>query len=200
MDLRTYRNRDESVSARDLVPQSEVEAMDEAMAERINAIVGPDDTLFCLGDFSMHGKAAELAQWRSMVNCNTIHLIKGNHDDWKPLKEAGFETVRDARSISHRANKVSTKFELCHYPFLSWNNMHKGSIHLHGHCHGSSEVFNVGFKRFDVGIDAREIDVALGIDPQGPFHGPWSFTQIAQAAETRTHFPAVDHHTPGNCD
>jgi calcineurin-like phosphoesterase family protein len=54
---------------------------------------------------------------------------------------------------------------LCHYPLLSWEGMHRGSIMLHGHIHsGQGEeapgTYNMhmkdeGILRYDVGVDAN---------------------------------------------
>lgn len=200
LTIDAYLNRGPDVNKRDLVPDELVQNHDVAMANRINDIVKPGDTLFCLGDFSMHGRSAQIAAWRAMIDCETVHLLNGNHDDHKSLIDVGFASVRSMRSVSHRANKVSTRMELCHYPISSWKDMHKGTIHLHGHSHGSHAAQNVGIKRFDVGIDATEIDEALGLQSPDLINGPWSFTQIADAAKTRTNFPNVDHHVPGGCD
>ena len=38
-----------------------------------------------------------------------------------------------------------------HFPIHSWNRQHHGSIHLHGHTHGSLD--NSHLFRFDMGVD-----------------------------------------------
>ena len=45
---------------------------------------------------------------------------------------------------------------LCHYPLLDWPGKHQGVIMLHGHCHGSMDVYNAQSTnlRFDIGIDS----------------------------------------------
>ena len=42
---------------------------------------------------------------------------------------------------------------LCHYPFRSWNRMHKGAVNLHGHSHGRMKPLP---RQFDVGVDVRD--------------------------------------------
>lgn len=50
------------------------------------------------------------------------------------------------------------KFVLSHYPIEEWEDMDRGSIHLHGHCHAvlNSRETNTRYKRFDVGLDWSE--------------------------------------------
>jgi len=49
-------------------------------------------------------------------------------------------------------------FVLSHYPIEEWFKMDKGSIHLHGHCHGkiNRTEINTKYRRLDVGIDWKE--------------------------------------------
>lgn len=59
-------------------PFSSVDEMDEQLIENWNSRVGPEDTVYHLGDFCFrNARGAE--HYRSRLN-GTIHLIRGNHD------------------------------------------------------------------------------------------------------------------------
>jgi calcineurin-like phosphoesterase family protein len=45
-----------------------------------------------------------------------------------------------------------TNVVLDHFPIESWKNMKHGWIHLHGHRHGTGDVFRGGLRE-DVGVD-----------------------------------------------
>ena len=47
---------------------------------------------------------------------------------------------------------------LCHFPLEEWENMDRGSIHLHAHCHHTKDYtdLNMYSKRMDVGMDWEE--------------------------------------------
>ncbi len=51
----------------------------------------------------------------------------------------------------------------CHFPILSWRNMHHGSWMLHGHSHGRLDNTGAG-KRLDVGVDAAGCCVPLSLE------------------------------------
>ena len=42
-----------------------------------------------------------------------------------------------------------------HYPIDSWNNLRKGAMHLHGHCHLPNNRRLGKGKRIDAGIDGH---------------------------------------------
>lgn len=46
---------------------------------------------------------------------------------------------------------------MCHFPMLSWEHKDKGSVMIHGHCHGKVDKINIDSKelRVDVGIDGK---------------------------------------------
>lgn len=53
--------------------------MNTGLVDNINRLVGPDDILFHLGDWSFGGiKNIEI--FRNRINCKNIHLVLGNHD------------------------------------------------------------------------------------------------------------------------
>ena len=54
--------------------------MNETLVAEINAIVGENDTLYHLGDWSFGG-INQIWEFRKQINCKNIHLILGNHDE-----------------------------------------------------------------------------------------------------------------------
>lgn len=143
-------------------PFETLEDMDTALVDNINAIVKEDDTLYHLGDWSLGG-IAQILDFRKRINCKTIHLILGNHDENIRLNKLikasdiyadyfaqdNFSSIQDL--LEFRVNKQ--QFILCHYPMRVWHDCHKGSIMLHGHSHGNLQPLN--HKSMDVGIDTH---------------------------------------------
>jgi calcineurin-like phosphoesterase family protein len=131
-----------------------IEKMNTAIVNNINEVVGQDDILIHLGDWSFNGFDQIREFWDRLV-CKNIHLILGNHDTHI---EKNRENIQDLfLSVSHY-NTLEIgdfKFQLCHYPISSWDALNKGVMHLHGHVHLSpNKRFGVG-KRMDVGMDGH---------------------------------------------
>lgn len=126
-------------------PFPDIRAHDEALIAAWNAVVGPGDEVFHLGDFALGkgGGAAEETFHR--LNGRKI-LIVGNHDrqarklPWAAQHDGLCEvTVEERRLV------------LFHYALRSWPRIWQGALHLFGHTHGSLP----GTKRScDVGVDA----------------------------------------------
>ena len=56
-----------------------LEHMNNTIVDNINSIVGENDVLIHLGDFSFGG-FDNIAEFRSRILCKNIHLTCGNHD------------------------------------------------------------------------------------------------------------------------
>ena len=116
-DIRRYENR----------PFADVQAMDEAMIQRWNAVVSPKDTVWHLGDFGAAGHEAELL---SRLNGRVL-LVRGNHDtrDNAYYRAAGFAEVYDLPVL------YEGFWLLSHEPvYVSGNTPY---ANLFGHVHGS---------------------------------------------------------------
>jgi calcineurin-like phosphoesterase family protein len=121
--------------------------MNEALISTINKYVKWDDTIYFLGDFCFGGHV-KTPYWRSRINCQNIHVIRGNHDENINEYSDSFSSVQDYLELSINAHK----FVLMHYAMRTWNGSHKGNIHLYGHTHAGLENIIWG-KSMDVGID-----------------------------------------------
>jgi calcineurin-like phosphoesterase family protein len=157
-DLRSLRMSGESVNT-----------MNRVLAANINARVGPDDTLWCLGDWAFGSGSAALrnARWfRDQIRCRTVHLVWGNHDD-RRIKDL-FTTTCDQAEI----NEGGARLTLNHYPMLTWNGQHHSSvaapnIHLYGHVHGRYQDDpascplrdSEAWAALDVGFDGHDYQV-----------------------------------------
>jgi hypothetical protein len=87
----------------------------------------------------------------------SLHVTRGNHD--RPSLEPHCSTVTDMlfRKFRWPGLDHRVKVHMTHYPLLSWDAMHRGGIHLYGHCHGVIEdnldKIHPGRRSMDVGID-----------------------------------------------
>lgn len=138
-----------------------LDEMNDSIVKNINDVVGPNDILFHLGDWSFGG-IENVTLFREKINCKNIHLILGNHDhhidsDKNQIRKlfnsvnSYLELTISIKSQDSKKDK-SHKLVLCHYPIISWNNMLRGSIMLHGHQHLKGESRFGNGKRIDVGM------------------------------------------------
>ena len=178
-----------------------LEEMNKTLVDNINKVVGEDDILFHLGDWSFGG-IDKIWEFRKQIKCKNIHLITGNHDHHiindKILpnchsKFVGDEEVlvdgknpcihgdsRDslfdvaAKDLFKSVNRIldlciqiptpnnkkdkKLRFELCHFPICSWEDMNQGVIHLHGHVHLPKELRLHEGRAMDVGVDGNMLE------------------------------------------
>jgi calcineurin-like phosphoesterase family protein len=129
-------------------PFGTVAAMDEAMVERWNAVVSPQDEVWHLGDFAVRQRTERVAALLARLR-GVKRLISGNNDPPAVLALEGWHSVQPYAEIS--VDGVS--LVLCHYPFRTWRGMAKGWLNLHGHSHGRLKPQP---RQYDVGVDVRD--------------------------------------------
>ncbi len=123
-------------------PFSSLAEMDAALAKRWNEAVAVDDEVWHLGDFARTVKAA--AELLPRLN-GAKHLVLGNNDP------PGVQALGWASASAYAEIVVDgVALVLCHYPFRSWNGMHRGAVNLHGHSHGRLKPLT---RQLDVGVD-----------------------------------------------
>lgn len=127
-----------------------LEEMDVTLVSNINKSVDKQDVLIHLGDWSFGGKD-QIKIFRDQIQCDHIIFLFGNHD----------HHIRSDRSLQSLFSWTGDYLELdfnktfitlFHYPIASPNNINKGGIHLHGHCHGN---FTPIGRMKDVGVDTN---------------------------------------------
>lgn len=137
-------------------PFTSIEHMDTYILDRLNRCVKPADTLYHLGDFAWTHRWRE---YRDLISCQHVHLIAGNHDSSRQLKQAARDGLFESISYYERIKRDGIRAILCHYPIQSWQ---PGFVHLHGHSHGALLPEIPGRK--DVGVDAQSYSpVSLGM-------------------------------------
>ncbi|MBR3437328.1 MAG: metallophosphoesterase [Lachnospiraceae bacterium] len=133
-------------------PFASVTEMNEALIDNYNKRVGPDDTVYILGDLCHKIPLGEANALIKRLNGHKI-LLRGNHDqDYDPSL---FEAMEDFLMTDLRGRR----FVLMHYALIDWPRRKKGGIHLHGHMH-ESRAYNLenrakGLFRYDAGVDAN---------------------------------------------
>jgi calcineurin-like phosphoesterase family protein len=140
-----------------------IEQMNETIVNNINSVVGQDDVLIHLGDFSFGG-FENIQKFRDRILCKEIHLILGNHDTHI---ENNRDNVQELFTSVNHYTRLMYKFKtfvLFHYPIASYDGLNKGHIHLHGHVHLPTNLrFGKG-KKMDVGMDGHPTFGVYDID------------------------------------
>lgn len=127
-------------------PFASTAEMDDAMIRAWNEVVGDHDVVWHLGDFAVRPTSARLDELLGVL-AGTKHLLIGNNEVKATLAHPGFASVQHYAEVE----LDGLRLVLCHYPFRSWNRMDRGSLNLHGHCHGRLKPMP---RQIDVGVDA----------------------------------------------
>lgn len=161
-------------------PFQDVQEMNEILVLNWNKLITSVDEVYVLGDIGMGNPSNYIKRMNG-----TKYLVAGNHDK-KNLKNQEFTSLWNWVKDYYELKLDGQLIVMCHYPFASWNGMHRNSICLHGHCHGSMEKslpwITTGGKIMDVGVDV---------------HGycPISLNVVNSYMSKKT-FQVVDHHQP----
>ena len=156
-------------------PFATVEEMDQALIDRWNAVVGPEDVVYHLGDFTL---TDSLSPWVHALRFGQLKIVPGGHD-WRWLNHTEFMKLEPRVLVTPplvtlelpSGGKWPLVVVLCHYPLLSWDRSHYGSLHLHGHSHGTIPNDLSGDRQLPPG-QARGSRIDVGVDC-------WDFTPVA---------------------
>ena len=138
--------------------------MNDTLANNINEMVGENDVLIHLGDWSFGG-FEQIEEFRNRIVCKNVHLVYGNHDHHirrnKDNIQRLFTSTQDYIQLDLRIpnGKEMDKLSLVcmHYPIASWDGMNDGVIHLHGHVHLPPHLRINDGKAMDVGVDGNNL-------------------------------------------
>jgi calcineurin-like phosphoesterase family protein len=153
-----------------------VEEHDAFLIERTNELVGQNDILFNLGDFSLNSSIDKTKDLLARIRCQNIYYLWGNHESYMKkiyneiaskfnvfyngLAAIEFYPIRyeNVTFLGKEAEVIvdGQYMVLSHFPKASWNHSQHGSLHLCGHQHGNVKYLrpeNTSGKRLDVGWD-----------------------------------------------
>jgi calcineurin-like phosphoesterase family protein len=122
-------------------PFASVDEMNEALVDNWNAVVGPNDFVYHLGDVGFDDK--RLGHWLGRLN-GLKYIVLGNHDDARAIQKLCTDKQGDVVGCgSHEMMPAKDKrggfmprgAHLYHYPVDDWHRRWRGSLHLHAHTH-----------------------------------------------------------------
>jgi len=129
--------------------------MNSTIIDNINSRVGQDDILIHLGDFSFGGHQ-HIPEFRQRIICQNVVFVLGNHDEHIQKNTGNYQALFSSVQHYLELEVSGHKFVLSHFPIASWNNMSKGSMHLHGHVHFNKTMKLGPGKMLDVGVDGND--------------------------------------------
>jgi calcineurin-like phosphoesterase family protein len=129
-------------------PFQDIYEMDRTMVQRWNEVVGPEDTVYHLGDFAMGGRHTGF-KFLPRLN-GTKHLILGNHDrSVSTMLEMGWGTVQKELFLDLDGYRLFLR----HHPLHESETMPSCDYMLCGHVHDS---WSKKDKMINVGVDVRK--------------------------------------------
>lgn len=154
-----------------MADEKDIPGMNEGLVEQWNSQVGPNDTVWHLGDFAM-GQIDRGLEYVARLNGAAIHLILGNHDRPHPCRgqahkheewmrrymDAGFASIE---MLAHY-DMDGVPVLMSHFPYegdhsdeeryTEWRLPNHGQILVHGHVHG---LWQTRGSMVNVGMDAH---------------------------------------------
>ena len=155
-------------------PFEDIDHMHDEMIVRWNSVVKPQDTVWVVGDYSLHPR--ELTHLKHMRG--TKRLIAGNHDVvWSGHKESHkyFRTYLEYFESIHEWKRLKFsgfEFNLSHFPYgtgryESYRLKNVGVPLVHGHVHEKWKLVNTKYVSWN---DTPMLNV--GVDR-------WNFTPVS---------------------
>lgn len=160
-------------------PFRSIEEHDRGLVDRWNNRVTDADDVFVLGDFALGATTRELRRLFGELR-GRKHLVVGNHDSAKVQALPWASPPREILRVTVERQQLF----LSHYPTRAWPGIFGGTIHLHGHTHGTLPATrhscDVGVDRWDLRpVTLREIRDHLAAT-QGPLE-----EELARAEESQ---------------
>lgn len=138
-------------------PFSSLEEMFETLIERHNSKVGPNDSVYHLGD-GFWRTLPEPKALEYVSRLNGLHYyVCGNHEELfnsSKLLQNKFIILQPQRII-HPEGWPKRGITLNHFPLRSWEQSHRGAWHLYGHEHGTIPLTDPTLS-LDVGVDVHD--------------------------------------------
>ena len=147
--------------------------MNAAIVDRWNEVVGPQDSVWHLGDIGFGGPK-DLVPIITALN-GVKGWIKGNHDHSKLWKNQELRSLFQLGCYEYHELKIPDEemdydlpIILCHYPFAVWNKRHFGSWNLYGHCFdmATEMLTHDGWRKFSdlsIGTKIYSLNVNTGL-------------------------------------
>lgn len=138
----------------------DIQSAKEAMITLWNSRVSKNDTVYILGDLAFGG-VEDKRKLFIRLNGNKV-LVLGNHDKVPNKLKSYFNHITQIKNLKFKKSVYNflhrdLEIIMCHFPMLTWEHKEKGSVMVHGHCHGKVDKINEDSKdlRVDVGIDGK---------------------------------------------
>ena len=147
-------------------PWDTVEEMNEAIINDWNSTVGVDDHIYHLGDFSFRGTTALNPLLEDGVLNGHIHLILGNHDINRILKNGVRIDRFDEITLEKILRCGGWDIYLNHFPFADFSNDFDHHVcQLYGHTHEGpfstgtlteEKLKCIQWNQYNVGVDNND--------------------------------------------
>lgn len=137
---------------------SNVEEMNQAIVERWNAVVQPEDIVYVLGDIMLNNNEEGIRLFNSLNGYKRIVL--GNHDT--ATRQALYKECEKVESVELAAmlKYKGYHFFMTHYPCLTSNlekeSLKQSTLNLYGHTHQQTNFFQDIPYMYHVGMDSHD--------------------------------------------
>lgn len=147
INILKYENRLEKLGV------NNVDEHDNELIRRWNLVVGKNDLVIILGDFSFKS-AKDTNKLLQQLNGDKV-LIRGNHDiflDDKAFDKSLFKAVYDYKETKYKGQEIA----LMHYPIMDFKHQNKEikpAVLLFGHIHSFKML--IPKHSYNVGVDVN---------------------------------------------
>ena len=146
-------------------PFKDVGEMNQYLIETLKSTLKSGDIVFDLGDTFWQVKQDEVEKFFKACPENvTWYKVMGNHDkstlyygDNNAFIGKHYKIISDRLHFNLEYKNETCLLILSHFPELDWHGRFRGSLMLHGHCHGHLDELNKksGELRVDIGFDGE---------------------------------------------